>query len=309
MIRRARLTVAYVGTEFRGFAETDGVRTVMGELRDALEKVVRQPVAPVGAGRTDSGVHGWGQVVSLDLPIGQNLADLQRRLNRMLAPSIAVRDAAWTDDPEFSARYSALWRDYRYHVLNAAVPDPFLATTTWHVHHPLNLWAMQLACDPLIGEHDFTSFCRRPKVADGLVAPSMRRRVISAQWKAVPDDHPGMLRFEIRANAFCHQMVRSIVGTLVEVGLGKLKAGDVRGIMVREDRQGAGTVAPPHGLVLWEVGYPEAGVPPPRRRRSGFAPPQGALMDPSGPILRPAELPPEPADEMDDTGPQRLPVT
>ncbi len=309
MIRRARLTVAYVGSEFRGFAETDGMRTVMGELRTTIETIVRHPVAPVGAGRTDAGVHGWGQVVSLDLPPEQNLADLQRRLNRMLAPSIAVRDAAWTDDPEFSARYNALWRDYRYHVLNASVPDPFMAPTTWHVPQALNLWAMQLACDPIIGEHDFTSFCRRPKVAEGSVAPSMRRRVISAQWKAVPDDHPGMLRFEIRANAFCHQMVRSIVGTLVEVGLGKLKAGDIRGILQRHDRQAAGTVAPPHGLILWEVGYPEAGVEPPRRRRAGFAPPHGALIDPSGPVLRPAVLPVEAPDEVDDTGPHWLSAT
>ncbi len=309
MFRRARLTVAYVGTEFRGFAEADGVRTVMGDLRAAIEKIVRSDVAPVGAGRTDAGVHGWGQVVSLDLPADFSLGDLQRRLNRMLAPSISVRDAAWTDDPEFSARFSALWRHYRYDVLNAPVPDPFRATTAWHVPQPLNLWAMQLACDPLIGEHDFSSFCRRPKVAEGMTAPSMRRRVISAEWHHVADDRvqgePGLLRFEIRANAFCHQMVRSIVGTLVEVGLGKLKAGDIRGVLLEQDRQAAGAVAPPHGLVLWEVGYPEAGVEPPRRRRAGFAPPQGEPLDPSGPILRPA-LPPEVAD---DTGPQPLTVT
>jgi tRNA pseudouridine38-40 synthase len=309
MLRRARITVAYVGTEFRGFAEADGVRTVMGDLRAAIEKIARTDVSPVGAGRTDAGVHGWGQVVSLDLPDDMSLADLQRRLNRMLAPAISVRDAAWTDDPEFSARFSALWRHYRYDVLNGPVPDPFRATSAWHVPQPLNLWAMQLACDPLIGEHDFTSFCRRPKVADGMTAPSMRRRVISAQWHQVPDDHSGrggdLLRFEIRANAFCHQMVRSIVGTLVEVGLGKLKAGDIRGILLEQDRQAAGTVAPPHGLVLWEVGYPEAGVEPPRRRRPGFAPPQGQPLDPSGPILRPQVLP----EEADDTGPQRLPVT
>ncbi|MEN9644747.1 MAG: tRNA pseudouridine synthase [Actinomycetota bacterium] len=256
MSRRARLTVAYVGTDLHGFAEADGVGTVMGELRGAIERIVRQPVAPVGAGRTDAGVHGWGQVVSLDLPDDTDLADLQRRVNKLCAPAIAVRDAAWTADPEFNARFSAQWRHYRYHVLAAPVPDPFLAGTAWHVPQPLNLWAMQLACDPLIGEHDFASFCRRPKVAEGATPPSLRRRVISADWRAVPDDHPGLLRFEIRANAFCHQMVRSIVGTLVDVGQGKLHAGDVRGIMLQRDRRAAGTVAPPHGLVLWEVGYP-----------------------------------------------------
>lgn len=256
MSRRARLTVAYVGTDLHGFAEADGVRTVMGELRGAIEKVVRQPVSPVGAGRTDAGVHGWGQVVSLDLPDDTDLADLQRRINRLCPPAISVRDAAWTDDPEFSARFSALWRHYRYHVLNSPIPDPFLVGTAWHVRQPLNLWAMQLACDPLIGEHDFASFCRRPKVADDVTPPSLRRRVISAEWRAIPDDRQGLLRFEIRANAFCHQMVRSIVGTLVDVGLGKIHAGDVRGILLQRDRRAVTTVAPPHGLVLWEVGYP-----------------------------------------------------
>ena len=261
-VRRARMTVAYDGTDFHGFAEADGVRTVMGDLRAAVETVVRVPVDPVGAGRTDAGVHGWGQVVSLDLPEGTDLDDLQRRVNRMLAPSIAVREAAYTADPGFNARFSALWRHYRYHVLNHPVASPFEARTAWHVPQPLQVWAMQLACDPLIGEHDFSSFCRRPKVAEGVQAPSMHRRVLQASWSEVPGDVPGLLRFEIRANAFCHQMVRSIVGTLVEVGMGRLHAGDVRGILLRRDRQAAGKVAPPQGLVLWEVGYPtDAGVP------------------------------------------------
>lgn len=255
MARRARLTVAYDGAPFHGFAEADGVRTVMGDLRSTLETITRGPVQPVGAGRTDAGVHGWGQVVSLDLPDDTDLVDLQRRLNRMCGPSIAVRDAAWADDPEFSARFSATWRHYRYHVLNHTVPDPFMAGTAWHVPQPLNLWAMQLAVDPFIGEHDFSAFCRRPKVSEGATPPSMQRRVISATWREVPGDHPGLLRFEIRANAFCHQMVRSIVGTLVDVGLGRLQAGDMRAILLGRNRAKAGTVAPPHGLVLWEVGY------------------------------------------------------
>ena len=255
MLRRARVTVAYVGTGLHGFAETDGVRTVMGELRTAIETIVRGPASPVGAGRTDAGVHGWGQVVSLDLPEDTDLEDLQRRVNRMCAPAIAVRDAAWTVDPEFHARFSASWRQYRYHVLNGPVPDPFVADTAWYVPQPLRLWAMQLACDPLIGEHDFSSFCRRPRVADGDNVRSMTRRVNSAEWRVVPGDHPGLLCFEIRANAFCHQMVRSIVGTLVEVGLGKLHAGDVRHILLQRARRTGGSVAPPHGLTLWEVGY------------------------------------------------------
>ena len=256
MLRRARLTVAYDGTSFHGFAENDGVRTVMGELRDAVEKVVRQRVELVGAGRTDAGVHGWGQVVSGDLPDDTDLQALVRRINRMCSPEVVAREAVWAESPDFSARFAAKWRHYRYDVWNAPQPNPFLATTSWHVVQPLSLPALRLACDPLIGEHEFSSFCRRSKVAEGQPEPSMVRRVMLARWSEAPTDHgPGLLRFEIRANAFCHQMVRSIVGTLVDAGTGRLHAGDVRGILLAKDRQAAGQVAPAHGLCLWEVGY------------------------------------------------------
>jgi tRNA pseudouridine38-40 synthase len=253
-MRRARFTVAYDGTELSGFAEQPGVRTVVGELRGSIERILQRPSDLVGAGRTDAGVHGWGQVVSLTLPGDIDLSNLQRRINRMCGPQIAVRDIGWVDDG-FHARFSATYREYRYHVLARPEPNPFTARTAWHVTEPLHLPNMLLACDPLIGEHDFSSFCRRPKAEDGEPEPSMKRYVHFAKWTAVDGESPGLLRFEIRANAFCHQMVRSIVGTLVDVGRGKLHAGDVRGILLQRNRQFAGQVAPPHGLVLWQVGY------------------------------------------------------
>ena len=258
-MRRARFTVSYDGTDLFGFAEQPGVRTVLGELRSAVEKVARGPIEMVGAGRTDAGVHGWGQVVSLDLPEDINLGGLQGRVNSMCGPEVAVRDIQWVADPQFHARFDAVYRHYRYHVLNTREPNPFVARTSWHVFQPLKLPIMRLACDPLIGDHDFSSFCRRPREVDGEASRSLVRRVISAEWNVVAGDTPGLLRFDIRANAFCHQMVRSIVGTLVEVGLGKLHAGDVRGILVQRNRQLAARVAPPHGLLLWEVGYPADG--------------------------------------------------
>jgi tRNA pseudouridine38-40 synthase len=252
LTRRVRLVVAYDGTPFHGFAPNAGVRTVMGDLSAAIETVVRHPVKLTGAGRTDAGVHAWGQVVSGDLPAGTDLDDLARRLNKLCAPAIAVRSAAWTTD-EFDARFSARWREYHYDVWNAESPNPLLADRAWFVPQPLARWAMGAACDPLIGEHDFTSFCRRPKVDEGEPEPSMVRRVLTARWVEVDGD--GLLRFEIRANAFCHQMVRSIVGTLVDVGLHKASPGDMRGILLARDREAAGQVAPPHGLVLYEIGY------------------------------------------------------
>jgi tRNA pseudouridine38-40 synthase len=118
---------------------------------------------------------------------------------------------------------------------------------------------MNLACDPLIGEHDFSTFCRRPPLRPDGSGPTRTRRVISARWFAPsPTEQPELLRFEIRANAFCHQMVRSITGTLVDIGSGKCSPGDMMGILNAKDRAVAGQVAPPNGLCLWEVGYPDA---------------------------------------------------
>jgi len=257
--------VAYDGAGFHGFAGNAGVRTVAGALSETLSLITRQPVELVGAGRTDRGVHAWGQVVSCDLPAGIDLANVSRRLNMMLGPQIAVRGATFEED-SFHARFSAQWRHYRYTVLNSSAPNPFMDATSWHVFRPLSLPAMQLACDPLIGERDFTSFCRKPPTVDGQDEPSLHRRVMIARWTDVSAEMGALttdqrvLRFEIRATAFCHQMVRSIVGTLVDVGIGRISPGDVRGILVALDRDTAGQVAPPYGLVLWEVGYPPGGV-------------------------------------------------
>ena len=249
--RRVRLLLAYEGSHFHGFAFNDGVRTVAGQLNEALSTISRRTIEVQGAGRTDAGVHAWGQVVSVDLPTDLDLESLPRRLTKMCAPGIVVRDAQEAN-PDFSARFSAAWRHYRYLVLNDETPDPFLAASTWHVSAPLELALMQMACDPLVGEHDFSSFCRRPKEGEH----SLVRRVLSAEWSEDRTEHGArLLRFEIRATAFCHQMVRSIVGTLVDVGAGKITPGQITGILAARNRSAAGQVAPPEGLCLWEVGY------------------------------------------------------
>ena len=256
MARRVRLTVAYDGAPFHGSAEQSDQATVMGRLRAAIELIVRVPVELVAAGRTDTGVHGWGQVVSGDLPDGVDLTALVRRVNRLCGPEVVVRAAIWAATPDFSARFDARWRLYRYHVLNQPHPDPLLVATTWHVIEPLDLAAMRLGSDPLIGEHDFSSFCRRPHVSPGYAEASLVRRILDTSWKRVPDDRTdGLLRFEIRGSAFCHQMVRSIVGTLVDVGRGRRRAGDMRAILAAQTRQAASAPAPPHALCLWDVGY------------------------------------------------------
>lgn len=254
--RNVRLIVAYDGTDFRGFAESDGVRTVLGELRRAMETVVRCPVELTGAGRTDAGVHGWGQVVSGELPTSTDLGRLQRSINSMCRPDISVRDAAFVDST-FSARFSATGRTYRYHVWNSSTPNPLIARSSWHVPLALDLAAMNLAAAGLHGERDFSSFCRRPKPPAGVDEPSLVRHLHVARWAPADDSQWGapLLRFEITASSFCHQMVRSIVGTLVDVGLGRRRADSIPATLAARDRNAAGQVAPSTGLVLWSVDY------------------------------------------------------
>jgi tRNA pseudouridine38-40 synthase len=248
---RVRATVAYDGAGFAGFAaQKEGPPTVEGTLADAIGRVLGQPVELTCAGRTDAGVHAWGQVVSFDADEARlDTEALERAVNKMLRPAIAIRGVR-VADADFDARFSATSRRYRYTILNQTVPSPFVAAASWWIDRPLDLAAMRLACDPLIGEHDFSSFCRRPSPEATLV-----RRVVDATWESAGSDDVCLLRFWIEANAFCHQMVRSIVGTMVDVGLGRRRAGDVAAIIRALDRAAASNIAPPHGLCLWEVRY------------------------------------------------------
>ncbi len=241
---RVRLLVAYHGAGFRGLAPQPDQRTVAGVLSQALEQLVRMPVILDMAGRTDAGVHAWGQVVAFDAPV-LDPDDLARRLNRRLAPEIVVRWASVAAEG-FDPRRWATARRYRYTVLNRPVADPWLADTAWWVPAPLDLRTMRAASDPLIGEHDFSSFCRKQGDA------SLVRDVRQAEWVDLGD---GILRFDVEASSFCQQMVRAVVGTLVEAGLGRRTVADVALALRSRDRSTAGAVAPPHGLCLWEVSY------------------------------------------------------
>jgi tRNA pseudouridine38-40 synthase len=254
-VSRIRLLVAYDGAPFRGFAPNRGVRTVAGDLAVAIERVVGCEVTLTCAGRTDAGVHAWGQVVTFEVDAPVDPVRLQQSINGLCAPSIVVREA--DEAPEgFDARFSASSRVYRYTILNRSTPDPFLHATSWHVAEPLELRSMRAASDPLIGEHDFSSFCRRREVTDPTTGErtdaTLVRRVLRAEW-AEPGD--GRLRFEIEASSFCHQMVRSVVGMLVDVGRGRRTAADVTVALAARDRQAAGQIAPPHGLCLWRVHF------------------------------------------------------
>jgi tRNA pseudouridine38-40 synthase len=241
-----RLDVAYLGAGFHGFAAQPGLRTVGGALTAVLERALRHTVELTCAGRTDRGVHAWGQVVSFRARADVDPEALRRSVNKALGPAVVVRAAA-VSRPDFDARHSATGRLYRYTIVNRPEPDPFLAATAWHVALPLDVRAMRLACDPLYGEHDFSSFCRRPPAGGSLV-----RRVRAADWVELG---AGLLRFDIEASSFCQQMVRAVVGTMVDVGTGKRRAGEMSGILRARTRSAAGQLAPPHGLCLWAVTY------------------------------------------------------
>ncbi|MCY3786054.1 MAG: tRNA pseudouridine(38-40) synthase TruA [bacterium] len=255
---RLRLRVAYDGGAFRGFAPNPGVRTVGGVLADALGRRLGYPVQLTCAGRTDAGVHARGQVVSLEVAdedaSPERLEALGSGLSRLCGPDVAVL-AIERASSGFDARFSALARAYRYTIWNSSAPDVFRRRTSWHVREPLDVAAMAEASALLAGEHDFASFCSRAvRIVSGAEreAPTTRR-VLHARWSS---PEPALLLFEIEANSFCRQMVRSIVGTLVDVGRGRRPAGDMPRVLAARDRAAAGPVAPPHGLCLQSVSYP-----------------------------------------------------
>ncbi len=252
---RVKLLIAYDGAPFRGFAINEGVETVAGRLTEALEIIVQGPVTLTCAGRTDAGVHAWGQVVTFDADSSRVVPDMLRSsVNSMCGPEIVCREAIVVES-DFDARYHATGRSYRYTILNRQVPDPFLYDRAWLLTMPLDIDAMNKGGQHLLGLHDFSSFCRRQMVispeGEDVEAPRLRR-LRQVTWSRHEND---VVRLDIEANSFCNQMVRSITGCLVGVGLGELSPQDVPGILALQDRNEAGRVAPPHGLTLWNVNY------------------------------------------------------
>lgn len=249
-----RLDVAYDGRPFHGFARQPDVRTVQGDLEDALARLFSASVTSVGAGRTDAGVHAMGQVVSVkDASDDVDPVKVRDSLNAMLAPSIAVHSAARAP-ADFHARFSARSRTYVYAILEGRVPDPFLAPTTWFHPEPLDLGAMNEAAGHLAGPHDFSSFGRVPE------GQSAERVLYELSCRRSGN----LIRIKARANAFIQQMVRSLVGTLVQAGEGRRSPEDVPAVLAAGDRAAAGPVAPPHGLCLVAVEYDDGWSRAPR---------------------------------------------
>ena len=241
---RVRAVVAYDGTNYHGFQRQRNAPTVQAALEAAIAQVTQEPVTILAAGRTDAGVHALGQVIAFDTHWRHGDGALQRALNATLPADIAVREVAAAPD-DFHPRRDARSRHYRYTVYNAAVRSPVGRQYHWHVPQPLDVEVMQTATGALIGEHDFATFGQPPQ---GHVTV---RYVLRAEWRAALPT----LYFDIEANAFLYRMVRSIVGTLVEVGRGNIGVTDFVRRFQRANRDLAGPTAPARGLCLVAVRY------------------------------------------------------
>jgi tRNA pseudouridine38-40 synthase len=247
---RVRLDIAYDGTDFSGWAIQPGQRTVQGVLQDALARIARLPaVALTVAGRTDAGVHASGQVAhaDLDAPAWAELAgSTVRRLAGVLPPDVRVTRVAEVP-AAFDARFSALWRRYEYRISDAeAGVNPLLRrhVLAWRRH--LDVEAMARAAKALIGEHDFVAFCRYREGATSI------RAIQAFDVVRVADQIVGT----VQADAFCHSMVRSLLGALIAVGAGQRRDDWPASLLARTARADEVTVAPAGGLTLVAVGYP-----------------------------------------------------
>lgn len=228
-----------------GFQVQRGASTVQGVLEQALQQVTGQATRIRYAGRTDAGVHASGQVIAAHVTWRHSLTDLERAWNAVLPKDVAVRELRLVVDPTFHPRYSALSRVYRYTVWNAPWRSPLHQRYAHHEARPLDVAAMNRAASVLIGSHDFASF-GQPTQGEVTV-----RRVDSAQWR---QDGP-LLTFEIEANAFLRRMVRTVVATLLEVGVGRRTVADVAVVLAARERSKAAPPAPAWGLCLVAVTY------------------------------------------------------
>ena len=246
--RTVALTLAYEGTAFAGWQRQPDVRTVQAVLEDVLSAIEERPVTTVAAGRTDAGVHAVGQVVTVAMRNRLPDAVLARAINVRLPEDVrvvGVREAA----PGFDARRDARTKTYRYTIALGEDPGPFVRRLVWHVPQRLDVPAMQRAAAMLAGEHDFAAF----QAMGGDVRTSVRRLL---QSRLVDEGGtPRYLRYQVTGTGFLRHMVRNIVGTLVEVGVGRWDPWRLLAILESLDRSQAGRTAPPQGLFLTEVQY------------------------------------------------------
>ena len=251
VVRTFKLSIAYDGTAYAGWQRQAAVDTIQARLESALADIEGRDVTVHGAGRTDAGVHAWGQVASFKLEHGIDTPALGRALNAKLPDDIRC----WKVETmlmTFHARYEARRKSYRYRINCTPVANPMERRFAWHVADPLDLATMRQAAAALIGQHDFAAF--QTAAADATVRTTVRT-VFDLRIERETD---GIVTFDIVGDGFLRYMVRTIVGTLVQMGLGRRPVADTAEILRSRTRERAGPTVPPHGLFLMSVDYSDA---------------------------------------------------
>jgi tRNA pseudouridine38-40 synthase len=253
-MRYFKLTIAYDGTDFHGWQFQINKPTVQGEIVSVLRRLTQENVVLLGAGRTDAGVHALGQVGSFRTQSALSAGEFQRALNALLPPTIRIVDAEETG-PDFSARWSAKGKVYRYRIYRGKVVPPILWRYVLHYPFPLNEQAMSDAAARFVGVHDFTSFAASTGSEDDDKERNMEREIYSTELKRIEDGQE--LWFTVHGRSFLRYMVRKMVGTLLEVGRGKLAPDDIDKLYQLKDRSKSGPTVPPQGLFMIKVDHDE----------------------------------------------------
>jgi tRNA pseudouridine38-40 synthase len=246
MKQNYKLLIEYDGTAYHGWQRQAEDRTIQGAIESALKTMVKEEIALIGSGRTDAGVHALGQVANFTCRAALPPQAFQAGLNSLLDEDIVIRACEPADD-HFHARYDVKTKTYRYQILNRPLPQAIGRLYAWHIRKPLDLDAMRQAGARIMGSHDFKAF-------EGTGSPRSHttRNVMRVEWLR---KEPDCLCFEIEADGFLRYMVRNLVGTLVDVGLGKKSVDDFIAILQSRDRSQASATAPPQGLCLLSVTY------------------------------------------------------
>ena len=245
-MRNIKLLIEYDGANYQGWQVQPKGPTIQGVIEEKLALLTGETIHLIGSGRTDAGVHALGQIAHFKTKSKMDIRSIQRALNSLLPHDIVIQRAEEVEE-DFHDRKHSQSKVYEYQILNRNLRSVFHRGHAWHLPQELDLKEMKKATQKLLGEHDFSSFR-----SVGSPTRTAVRRVTRAEWRKSRD---GLLRFEIEANGFLKQMVRAIIGTLVEVGKGKISSEEFQRILDSKDRKRAGPTAPAHGLFLKEVKY------------------------------------------------------
>lgn len=246
-VRRIKLIIEYEGSGFHGWQIQNNAHTVQEEIEKAVYRITGENARIAGAGRTDAGVHALGQVAHFDTQSKIPAEKFSAALNAVLPEEVAV---IYSEEAEqdFHARFSAIGKTYEYRILNRYSRSPVQAKRGWHIREPLDLYSMQQAAESFKGSHDFSAFC-----SSGHSVLTYTRTIFSSLWMVDGE----CLIYRVWGNGFLYNMVRIMAGTMVEVGMRKRPAQDIARLLELKDRKQAGITAPPQGLYLVKVHYPE----------------------------------------------------